>query len=307
VMHLDSNLLIIINQFGPWAYGIVFTIIFLETTLVLTPFLPGDSLIFAAGTLAGVGAWDVWTLFFLLTVAAVLGDTVNYWIGHYFGERVFMKNRLFKKEYLDKTHQFYEKHGGKTIMLARFIPIIRTFAPFVAGISNMEYFRFLVYNVIGGILWGGIFFFAGYYFGNIDFVKENLTLMVLGVIFVSLIPPIIVILRKNRDKLKWVVHREYFYLILLCFVAFIAFAVIIREVIASNGVIGFDKIVYDSFKAIAAPEMTKVMLFITRIGDTLPMVLMSVLLLVVLLMMKRKMKALIWMQSHRRKELGLLR
>ena len=287
-LHLDKYLGVIVGQYGMLTYFILFAVIFLETALVLTPFLPGDSLLFITGTFASAKVLNLWILMLILSVAAVLGDTVNYWIGHYFGERVFMKNRLFKKEYLDKTHQFYEKHGGKTIMLARFIPIIRTFAPFVAGISNMEYFRFLVYNVIGGILWVGIFLFAGYYFGNIDFVKENLTLMVLGVIFVSLIPPIIVILRKNRDKLKWVVHREYFYLILLCFVAFIAFAVITREVIASNGVIGFDKIVYDSFKAIAAPEMTKVMLFITRIGDTLPMVLMSVLLLVVLLMMKRK-------------------
>ena len=200
-MHLDSNLLIIINYFGPWAYALVFTIIFLETALVLTPFLPGDSLIFASGALAGVGSWDIWTLFFLLTVAAVLGDSVNYSIGKFIGPKVFKYNgKLLNKEYLARTHKFFDKYGGKTIILARFIPIIRTFAPFLAGVGKMDYFKFLMYNFIGGILWVGFFLWVGYFFGNIQFVKDHFTYFIIGIIVVSLIPAAIEFYRYWKEK-----------------------------------------------------------------------------------------------------------
>lgn len=201
IMHLDSNLLIIINYFGPWAYGIVFTIIFLETALVLTPFLPGDSLLFAAGALAGIGAWDIWILFFLLAVAAVIGDSVNYSIGKFIGPRVFKyKGKLLNKEHLVRTHKFFEKYGGKTIILARFIPVIRTFAPFLAGVGKMDYFKFLSYNVIGGILWVGLFLWTGYFFGNIPFVKEHFTYVIIGIIIVSLIPAAIEFYRHRKEQ-----------------------------------------------------------------------------------------------------------
>jgi membrane-associated protein len=177
-------------------------IIFLETGLVITPFLPGDSLLFAAGAFAALGALNVWVLFVLLSVAAILGDTVNYWIGHYIGPRAFSGNiRFLKKEYLDRTHAFYEKYGGKTIILARFIPIIRTFAPFVAGIGAMTYSKFIVYNVVGGIAWVGIFLFGGYFFGNLPFVKDNFTIVILAIIGISVLPGVIEYLReRSRSK-----------------------------------------------------------------------------------------------------------
>ncbi|GIU68883.1 MAG: membrane protein [Candidatus Woesearchaeota archaeon] len=189
IMHLDTNLLSIINYFGHWAYVIVFTIIFLETALVLTPFLPGDSLIFASGALAGIGVWNVWILFLLLTFAAIIGDTVNYSIGKFIGPRVFKyESKLLNKEYLDKTRNFFEKYGSKTIIIARFIPIIRTFAPFLAGVGQMNYFKFLLYNIIGGLFWVGFFLWGGYFFGNIPFVKEHFTFIILAIIIISLIP-----------------------------------------------------------------------------------------------------------------------
>jgi membrane-associated protein len=166
---------------------------------VITPFLPGDSLIFAAATFAGIGLLNPWLIFLLLTAAGILGDSVNYAIGHAIGPRVFREDvRFLKREYLDKTHEFYEKHGGKTIILARFMPIIRTFAPFVAGVGAMTYRKFIVYNVTGAILWVGLFTFLGYFFGNIPAVQENFTLVILGIIFISVLPPIVEVLRERK-------------------------------------------------------------------------------------------------------------
>jgi len=199
-VHLDEHLNAIFVQYGMWTYAILFLIIFCETGLVVTPFLPGDSLLFAVGALSAAGGLHVGGLFVLLAIAAILGDTVNYWIGNYIGPRAFTGNvRFLKKEYLDRTHRFYEKHGGKTIILARFMPIIRTFAPFVAGIGSMTYARFFSYNVIGGIVWVGGFLFAGYFFGNIPFVKHNFEYVIMGIIFVSVLPPVIEFLRHRRQ------------------------------------------------------------------------------------------------------------
>src|SRR3990172_2959201 len=180
-----------------WTYMILFLIIFCETGLVVTPILPGDSLLFAAGAFSAIGALEVGWLFGLLSVAGVAGDTVNYWIGHFVGPKVFHKEhvRFLNREYLDRTHKFYEKHGGKTIIIARFMPIIRTFAPFVAGIGSMTYGRFILYNVTGGIVWIAVFIFGGYYFGNIPMVKQNFTLVIMGIIFISILPGIIEFIR----------------------------------------------------------------------------------------------------------------
>lgn len=189
ILHIDKHLGEIIAQYGYWTYSILFTIIFLETGVVVTPFLPGDSLLFAAGAIAATGALDVWVLFVLLAGAAILGDTVNYWIGNRIGPRVFEQDvRFFKREYLERTQKFYEKHGGKTIFLARFIPIIRTFAPFVAGVGTMRYRKFIVYNVVGALVWTSVFIFAGYYFGNIPFVRDNFGLVVIAIILISVLP-----------------------------------------------------------------------------------------------------------------------
>ena len=191
-LHLDKHLNTVIQTYGVWTYLLLFLVIFIETGLVVTPFLPGDSLIFAAGTFAGMGSLDIHFLFVLLCVAAVAGDTANYWIGHKIGPKAFSGNiRFLKKEYLDRTHEFYEKHGGKTIILARFIPIIRTFAPFVAGIGEMSYGRFISYNIIGGISWVALFSYGGYYFGNLKVVQENFSLVVMAIIFISILPGII--------------------------------------------------------------------------------------------------------------------
>ncbi len=188
-LHLDEHLNLIIAQYGTWSYLILFLVIFMETGFVVTPFLPGDSLLFAAGAFAATGAFNVVLLFLLLFGAAVLGDTVNYWIGHYIGPRAFeMNTRFLKREYLIRTQEFYERHGGKTIFLARFIPIIRTFAPFVAGVGTMSYGRFIAYNIFGGFVWTAGFIFGGYFFGNIPFVSENFTLVILAIIFVSVLP-----------------------------------------------------------------------------------------------------------------------
>ncbi|HEY61992.1 MAG: DedA family protein [Anaerolineales bacterium] len=203
LLHLDNYLSTIIATYGTWTYAILFVVIFIETGFVVTPFLPGDSLLFAAGSFAALGALNPVWLFALLGFAAILGDTVNYWIGHYIGPRAFSGNvRFLKKEYLDRTHEFYEKHGGKTIIIARFIPIIRTFAPFVAGIGEMTYWKFISYNIIGGLSWVALFTFAGYYFGNLPFVKKNFEIVIFMIILISLMPPIIEFLKARFGNEK---------------------------------------------------------------------------------------------------------
>jgi len=202
VVHLDKHLSTLIQQYGLWTYLILFLVIFCETGFVVTPFLPGDSLLFAAGTFAAIKALHVGWLFVLLSAAAILGDTVNYWIGHFIGPKVFHKEkaRFFKKEYLDRTHRFYEKYGAETIIIARFVPIVRTFAPFVAGIGRMSYWKFISYNVIGGIGWVAIFVFGGYFFGHIPFIKKNFSLVIVLIILMSLLPGFNEFLRHRRAK-----------------------------------------------------------------------------------------------------------
>jgi len=202
-LHLDAYLDIVIQQYGVWIYCLLFVVVFLETGVVVTPFLPGDSLLFTAGALAARGDLAVGWLFLLLWLAAVLGDTVNYSLGHLIGPRAFhSQNRFFKREHLDRTHQFYERHGGKTIVLARFIPIIRTFAPFVAGIGSMSYGRFVVYNVLGGLLWTVLFVIGGYAFGNQPLVKRNFTWVILAIILLSLVPLLIELVQNIRRKAR---------------------------------------------------------------------------------------------------------
>ena len=199
-LHLDKHLNELIGQYGTWTYAILWLIVFCETGLVVTPFLPGDSLLFAAGTFAGMGTLNPWLLFVLLTVAAILGDTVNYWIGKKIGPRAFSGTVPFLNQaHLRKTEAFYEKHGGKTIIVARFVPIVRTFAPFVAGVGSMNYGRFLAYNVAGGVLWVGLFIFGGYLFGNIPVVRQNFGLVVIAIIVVSVMPVVIEWVRARRE------------------------------------------------------------------------------------------------------------
>ena len=200
-LHLDVHLNELILQYGAVTYIILFLVIFAETGLVVTPFLPGDSLLFAAGTFAAIGSFDVALLFILLCIAAILGDTVNYWIGHYIGPKVFHKETKFiKKEYLVRTHNFFEKHGGKTIIIARFIPIIRTFAPFVAGVGAMTYSKFILYNITGGTVWVAMFVFGGYYFGNIPVVKNNFSIVIVVIILISVLPGVIEYFRHRSSK-----------------------------------------------------------------------------------------------------------
>ena len=205
-LHLDKHLSQIIQNYGVWTYLLLFLVIFMETGFVVTPFLPGDSLLFAAGTFASPAlgsSLNIFLLWALLCAAAILGDTVNYWIGHFIGPKAFTGEvRFLKKEYLDRTHEFYEKHGGKTIIIARFIPIIRTFAPFVAGIGAMSYGRFITYNVVGGVVWVTIFTFGGYYFGNLPFVKENFSLVVIAIIFISVVPMIFEFIKQRTSGAK---------------------------------------------------------------------------------------------------------
>ena len=202
-LHLDKYLGDVIAQYGALTYLLLFVVIFMETGLVVMPFLPGDSLLFAAGTFASPALGsplNIILLFVLLCIAAVLGDTVNYWIGHAIGPRAFSGEiRFLKKEYIDRTHAFYEKHGGKTIILARFVPIVRTFAPFVAGVGRMSYGHFISYNIIGGIVWVALFTFGGYFFGNLSFVKNNFSFVVLAIILISVLPAVYEIVRSHMQ------------------------------------------------------------------------------------------------------------
>jgi membrane-associated protein len=202
IVHLDKHLAQLIQNYGAWTYMILFVVVFCETGLVVTPFLPGDSLLFAAGTFAALGSLKVGWLFLVLSAAAIIGDTVNYWIGHIIGPKAFNKERarFFKKEYLDRTHQFYEKYGAETIIIARFVPVIRTFAPFVAGIGKMTYWKFISYNVIGGVGWVAVFVFTGYFFGSIPFVKRHFTIIIFAIILISMIPGIVEFIRHRRKK-----------------------------------------------------------------------------------------------------------
>ena len=197
-LHLDEYLAQIITQYGAWTYGILFVVIFVETGLVIMPFLPGDSLLFAAGTFAALGSLNIWFLLGLLMFAAVLGDTVNYSIGHYLGERAY-NIKWIKKEYIDKTHAFFEKHGGKAIFLARFVPIVRTFAPFVAGIGKMSYGYFITYNFVGGVTWVALFTLTGYFFGNIPFVQKNFEFVIVAIILISVLPMAYEWLKSRRE------------------------------------------------------------------------------------------------------------
>ncbi|MGE5364857.1 MAG: DedA family protein [Bacteroidota bacterium] len=201
-LHLDKHLNEIILYYGMWSYAILFLIIFAETGLVFTPFLPGDSLLFAAGALAATGSFNLLLLFFILCIAAVLGDTVNYWVGDLIGPKIFHgeSSRFLKKEHLERTHAFYEKHGGKTIIIARFIPIIRTFAPFVAGIGSMTYLKFFSYNIIGGVCWVAIFTFGGFFFGNLPVVKNNFSIVIIAIILISVLPGVIEYFRHKTAK-----------------------------------------------------------------------------------------------------------
>jgi len=201
-LHLDKHLGALIQSYGNWTYLILFTVIFCETGLVVTPFLPGDSLLFAVGTFSALEYLDVYKVSALIFIAAVLGDTANYHIGKYLGPKVFHyeNSRIFKKEYLDKTHNFYEKYGAKTIVIARFAPIVRTFAPFVAGIGKMSYLKFLVYNAAGALLWVVIVVGAGYFFGNIPVVRKNFTLVIMAIIVISVLPGVWEYLKARRRK-----------------------------------------------------------------------------------------------------------
>jgi membrane-associated protein len=201
LLHLDEHIANIIQYLGPITYIALILIIFAETGLVITPFLPGDSLLFVIGTLAGKGDLNVWIIYVTLLAAAILGDTVNYWIGHHIGPRVFSKenSRIFKKAYLEKTREFYEKHGGKTIILARFVPLIRTFAPFVAGVGKMHYGTFFPYNVVGGFIWVTVFIFAGYFFGGLEIIKNNFEFAAVGIVILSLVPVVIEYLKAKQE------------------------------------------------------------------------------------------------------------
>lgn len=198
-LHIDKNLVLVIAKYGTLTYVLLFGVIFMETGLVVTPFLPGDSLLFAAGALAAMGSFNIIFLWVLMAVAAIIGDTVNYWIGHRLGRGVFEKgSKFFKKEYLEEAEAFYTKHGGKAIVLARFVPIVRTFAPFVAGISEMHYGKFISYNIIGGLTWVSLFLLGGFWFGNIPFVKENFHYVVIAIILISIVPIIWTAMKKRK-------------------------------------------------------------------------------------------------------------
>lgn len=199
IIHIDVHLGEMIANYGFLTYAILFAIVFFETGLVFTPFLPGDSLLFAAGAFAALGSLNPFLIFGLLSVAAVLGDTINYWIGHFFGQKIIANPKIpINQEHIDQTNKFFDKHGGKTIFLARFVPIVRTFAPFVAGIGKMNYSKFISYNLIGGIVWVALFTAAGYFFGNVPFVKHNFSLVIIGIIVVSIVPMLLHLFRRKN-------------------------------------------------------------------------------------------------------------
>jgi membrane-associated protein len=202
VMHLDAHLLALTQQYGMWIYAILFLIIFSETGLVIFPFLPGDSLLFVAGALCGIGALDFYMLLPLLMLAAFMGDNTNYWTGRLIGKRLLKlgNSRFLKHEHLDKTHAFYKKHGGKTIIFARFLPIVRTFAPFVAGIARMHYRLFVLFSALGSVVWISFFVIGGYFLGNIPVIKNNLTAMILIIVFISLAPAMLEFIRHRRAQ-----------------------------------------------------------------------------------------------------------
>lgn len=201
-LHLDKHLGELVKEYGTWTYLVLFIIVFCETGLVVTPILPGDSLLFAAGAIAALGSLNPHLLVVLLTIAAVLGDAVNYQIGRYVGPAVFKKedSRFFKRAHLEKTHAFYERYGGKTIIIARFVPIVRTFAPFIAGVGQMSYKQFALYNVVGAILWVVIGVYAGYLFGGLEIVKENFSLIIIAIVLISLLPAVFEFWRAKREK-----------------------------------------------------------------------------------------------------------
>lgn len=203
VLHLDQHLRDLALNYGPWVYAVLFGIIFFETGLVVTPFLPGDSLLFVAGTVAAAGELDIHLMVLLLIAAAIAGDSLNYAIGHYLGPRVFRfdDSRFFKRAYVERTHAFFERHGGKAIILARFVPIVRTYAPFVAGIGAMHYRRFLMFNVTGAVLWVALLAYAGFFFGNLTWVRNNLTVVILGIVVLSIMPGIVEYWRARRARL----------------------------------------------------------------------------------------------------------
>ncbi|MEN8252876.1 MAG: DedA family protein [Patescibacteria group bacterium] len=204
ILHIDEHMVDIVTQYGTLTYGILFSIIFAETGLVVTPFLPGDSLLFAVGALAALGSFNLPLILFLLSVAAILGDTVNYAIGKYFGQKIVDNPKIpfVNQQHIDETQAFYKKHGGKTIILARFVPIVRTFAPFVAGVGKMDYPKFVSYNVIGGLIWIFSFTLLGYFFGNIPAVAHNFTLVILGIIAMSVLPMVYEYVKAKRKKIK---------------------------------------------------------------------------------------------------------
>jgi len=201
ILHIDKHLGEIIKNYGAFTYFILFLIIFAETGFVFTPFLPGDSLLFAAGVFASLGNLNILVLLGLLMLAAILGDTINYWIGHFFGEKIVANPKIpINQEHIEKTNRFFEKHGGKTIILARFVPIVRTFAPFVAGAGQMNYGKFISYNIIGGVAWVLIFTLAGFFFGNIPFVKKNFSVVIIVIILISLIPMMVEVVKHKKTK-----------------------------------------------------------------------------------------------------------
>ena len=202
ILHIGDHLQELVNNYGNWIYAILFAIVFCETGLVVLPFLPGDSMLFAAGTIAAVGDMNIFVLIGLLIVAAVLGDFVNFEIGKHFGQKLFSNpnSKIFKQSYLQKTHDYYEKYGGRTIIIARFIPIVRTFAPFVGGMGNMNYAQFARYNIVGAVLWVVSFTTLGYFFGQLPFVKEHFSWIMIAIIVISVVPMIVEIIRHRKDK-----------------------------------------------------------------------------------------------------------